>query len=159
MEKKLDCNYSRMLRAILNKSCRQHLTKQQLYGHLPQITKTIEIRRTRHARHFWRSRDELISDILLWIPSHGRAKARRPARTYRQHLCTDTGCNPEDLPEAMDDREGWREGVRHICADGVTWWWYGWLFVLLLGDSDLRIQLFFFFLLHSLVVFFCLWKL
>ena len=42
MEKKLDGNYTRMLRAILNKSWRQHLTKQQLYGHLPPITKTIK---------------------------------------------------------------------------------------------------------------------
>ena len=35
MEKNLDGNYTRMLWAILNKSWRQHLTKQQLYGHLP----------------------------------------------------------------------------------------------------------------------------
>ena len=41
MEKKLDGNYTRMLRAILNKSWRKHPTKQQLYGHLPPITKTI----------------------------------------------------------------------------------------------------------------------
>ena len=33
----------------------------------------------------------------------------RPARTYIQQLCEDTGCNPEDLPEAMNDREKWRE--------------------------------------------------
>ena len=74
-EKKLDGNYTRMLRAILNRSWRQHPTKHQLYGHLPPITKTIKIRRTRHAGHCWRSRDELISDVLLWTPSHGRAKA------------------------------------------------------------------------------------
>ena len=37
MEKKLDSNYTRMLRAILNKSLRQHSTKQQLYDHLPPI--------------------------------------------------------------------------------------------------------------------------
>ena len=42
MEKKPDDNYPRMLRAILNKSWRQHPTKQQLYGHLPLITKTIK---------------------------------------------------------------------------------------------------------------------
>ena len=39
MEKKLDGNYSRILRAILNKSWRQHPTKQQMYGHLVPITK------------------------------------------------------------------------------------------------------------------------
>ena len=62
LEKKLDGNYTRMLRAILNKSWRQHPTRHQLYGHLPPITKNIQVRRTRHAGHFWRSRDELISD-------------------------------------------------------------------------------------------------
>ena len=81
MQKKLDGNYTRMLRAILNKSWRQHPTKQQLYGHLLPITKTIQVRRTIHAGHCWRSRDELISDVLLWTPSYGRAKAGRPART------------------------------------------------------------------------------
>ena len=34
-EKKLDGNYTRTLRAILNKSWRQHPTRHQLYGHLP----------------------------------------------------------------------------------------------------------------------------
>ena len=63
LEKKLDGNYTRMLRAILNKSWRQHPTRHQLYGHLPPITKTIQVRRTRHAGHCWRSRDELISDV------------------------------------------------------------------------------------------------
>ena len=104
MEKKLESNYTRMLRAILNKSWRQHPTKQQLYGHLPPITKTVHIRLTRHAGHCWRSKDEHISDVLLWIPSHGRAKAGRLAQTYIQQLCADTECIPEDLPEAMIGR-------------------------------------------------------
>ena len=116
LEKKLDGNYTRMLRAILNKTWQQHPTRHQLYGHLPPITKTIQVRRTRHAGHCWRSRDELIRDVLLWIPTHGRAKAGRPARTYIQQLCEDTGCCPEDLPRAMNDREEWRERVRDIRA-------------------------------------------
>ena len=77
LEKKLDGNYTRMQRAILNKSWRQHPTRHQLYGHLPTITKTIQVRRTRHAEHCWRSRDELISDVLLWTPTPGRAKVAR----------------------------------------------------------------------------------
>ena len=113
-----------MLRAILNKSWRQHPTRHQLYGHLPSITKTIQVRRTRHAGHCWRSRDELISDVLLWTPTHGRAKAGRPARTYIQQLCEDTGCCPEDLPGAMNDKEEWRERVRDIRATSATWWWW-----------------------------------
>ena len=117
-----------MLRAILNKSWRQQPTKQQQYGHQLLITKTIKIRRTRYAGHYWRSRDELISDVLLWTPSHGRAKAGRPARTYIQQLSVDTGCSPVDLPEAIDEREGWRERVRDIRTDSGTWWWWWWLF-------------------------------
>ena len=123
LEKKLDGNYTRMLRAILNKSWRQHPTRHQLYGHLPPITKTIQLRRTRHAGHCWRSRDELIRDVLLWTPTHGRAKAGRPARTYIHQLCEDTECCPEDLPRAMNDREEWRKRVRDIRATSVTWWW------------------------------------
>ena len=81
------------------------------------ITKTIQVRRTRHAGHCWRSRDELIRDVLLWIPTHGRAKAGRPARTYIQQLCEDTRCCPEDLPRAMNDREEWpREGQGYPCC-------------------------------------------
>ena len=106
LEKKLDSNYTRMLRAILNKSWRQYPTKQQLYDHLPLITKAIKVRHTRHAGHCWKSRDELISDVLLRTLSHGRAKAGRPARTYTRQLCANKGCKPEVLPEAMDDREG-----------------------------------------------------
>ena len=53
-----------------------------------------------------------------------RAKAGRPARTYIQQLCEDTGCCPEDLPRAMNDREEWRERVRDIRATSATWWWY-----------------------------------
>ena len=124
LEKKLDGNYTRMLRAILNKSWRQHSTRHQLYGHLLPITKTIQVRRTRHAGHCWRSRDELISDVLLWTPTYGRAKAGQPARTYIQLLCEDTGCSLEDLPEAMNDREKWRERVWDIRACGMSWW--GW---------------------------------
>ena len=109
LEKKLDGNYT-----ILNKSWRQHLTRHQLYGHQPPITKTIQVRRTRHAGHCWRSRDELISDVLLWTPTNDRAKAGRPAQTYIQQLCEDTGCSPEDLPKVMND----------IRATSTTWWWW-----------------------------------
>ena len=105
-----------MLQAILNRSWRQHPTRHQLYGHLPPITKTIQVRRTGHAGHCWRCRNELIRDVLLWTPTHGRTIAWRPARTYIQQLCENTGCCPEDLPRAMNDRDEWRERIRDIRA-------------------------------------------
>ena len=121
MEKKLDGNYIRMLPVIFNKFWRQHLTKQQMYDHQPPITKTIKIRRTRRAGNCWRSRDELISDVLLWTPSHGRAESEWKGQTCIQQLCVDMGCIPEDLPESMDDREERRERVKDMRADSVTW--------------------------------------
>ena len=42
---------------------------------LYSLNSSEKIRRTRHAGHCWRSRDELISDVLLWAPTYGRAKA------------------------------------------------------------------------------------
>ena len=120
LENKLDGNYARMLRAILNKSWRQHPTKHRLYGYLASITKTIQVRRTRHTGHFWRSREKVISDVFLWTPTYNRAKAGRTPRTYIQQLCEDTGCSPEDLPEAMNEREKQRQRVRDIRASGST---------------------------------------
>ena len=38
------------------------------------------------------------------------------------------GCSPEDLPEAMNNREKWQERVRDNRAGGTTWWW--WIFIM-----------------------------
>ena len=101
--------------------------------HLPPITKTIQVKWTRHAGHCWRSRDKLISDVLLWTPTYGWAKAGQPARTYIQQLCEDMGCSPEDLPVAMNNREKWWERIRDIRANGTTWWWW-WYICRLIGQ-------------------------
>ena len=116
LEKKLDGNYTRMLRAVLNNSWRQRPTKQRLYSHLPPITKTIKVRLTRQPGHCRRSREELIMDVLLSTPSHGRAKVGRPARTYILKLWG---------PSGSDERYwGWREKAGDIRADGPTTWGY-----------------------------------
>ena len=72
--------------------------------------------------------DELISDILLWTPSHGQANAERTARTYIQQLCADTGFSSGDRPEVIDDREKWRarerERERERESQGYPCWWH-----------------------------------
>ena len=50
--------------------------EQVLFGHQPPIIKTIQVIRTRHVGLCWKSGDGLISDILLWNPSHGWAKCQ-----------------------------------------------------------------------------------
>ena len=120
MEKKLDGNYTRMLQVILNKFWKQHPHKEAAVRPPATHHENIQVRRTRHAGHCWRSKDELISDVLLWTPSHGRAKAGRPARTYIQQLSAEKGYSLKDIQGEMDDRDWWRERVKEVRG----WWWY-----------------------------------
>ena len=60
--------------------------------------------------------DELISDVLLWTS----LQQRLDDQLEPTYTCEDTGYSSEDLPEAMDDREGWRERIRDIRANGAT---------------------------------------
>ena len=120
LREKLNENYIRMLWVILNKSWKQHPTEQQLYGHLPPISKTTQVRRIRHAGHCWRGKNEIITNAFLWTFTHGRVSV---SRTYLHQLGTDTGSSLEDLPGATDDRVGWAEGVKKIHAVSTTWWW------------------------------------
>ena len=71
LEKRLYGNYTKILHAILNKSWKQHPKKQQLYGHLLPISQTIQVRWARQTGRCWWSKEELISNILLWTPTHG----------------------------------------------------------------------------------------
>ena len=98
----------------IEQSWRQHTTKQQLYGYLQLIWKTIQIRRARLDGHSWRSKSELISDVLVWTASHGRARVERPARTYLWQPCTNTECHKEYLQIAMDNRDEGRERIREV---------------------------------------------
>ena len=118
MERKLDSNCTRMLRAVLSKSWRQHPTKQQLYG--PPITKTIKVRQTRLAGHCWRSKGELISDVLLWTPSQGQARLEWWARTYLQQLCMDTWRTCQKWwVIGMSGERGPRKSILAACHDDI----------------------------------------
>ena len=115
IEKKLDGNCTRMLWAILNKSWKQQSTKQQLYGHLPPISKTIKISQTRDAWQCWRSKDELIRPLLADVQVLNNQQEL-------QQLSMDTGSCLEDLLEVMDDRDEWQERVRETCVSSTRWW-------------------------------------
>jgi hypothetical protein len=72
LENKLDGAYTRMLRAALNISWKEHKTNTELYKGIPPITQTIKMQRMRLAGHVWRNKNELASDVLLWQPTHGK---------------------------------------------------------------------------------------
>ena len=70
LERRLDGNYTRMLRAVLNKSWRQHPTRLQLYGHLPPITKTIQVRRTRYIYTHTHNYTHIYAHTYICIYTH-----------------------------------------------------------------------------------------
>ena len=113
-EARLDGCYTRMLRAALNISWEDHPTKRFLYGPLPPVTTKIRERRMRFAGHCFRSKHELVSDVLLWEPKHGKRSVGAPAQTYVEQLVNDAGQLLQDLPNAMEDRNYWRELVNSV---------------------------------------------
>ena len=119
--KGLDGTYTRMLRAALDISWEEHPTKKDLYGHLPPISAKIIERRLRFAGHCHRSKMELVSEVLLWQPKHGKRSRGAPATTYIKQLCQDVGCTKEDLPTLMGNREEWRELVNEVRETLSTW--------------------------------------
>ena len=98
LKKKLDGIYTSLLYAVLNRSWRQHSTKPQLYGHLLPISQTIQVGQ---ARHCWRCKEELISNILLWIITYEHTNVDLLAKTYIHLLCTDTEYCLENFSRAI----------------------------------------------------------
>ena len=104
LERKLDGTYTKMLRVVFNISWKLHLTNKKLYGNIPTLFKTIRERRTRFAGHCFRSENEIISGVLMWMPAHGFTKRGRPKRNYIKQLTDDTGLTVEEAKTAMKDR-------------------------------------------------------
>ena len=59
----------------------------------------------RFAGHRWRAKQRLAGDLLLWSPNHGKRRVGRPAITYIDQLCRDTGCLLNDLPALLQDSD------------------------------------------------------
>lgn len=94
LEYKIDGAYTRVLRAALNKSWKNHPTNKELYGNILSLSPlpiSKSIRKQRLAGHYWRSKDELAGDLLLWRPSHGKQASGHPKRTYVDQLTDVTG--------------------------------------------------------------------
>ena len=72
-----------MLRADLNKRWQDSTANNEVYGNIPKITITSREHRMRFSGHCWRSREEIISEVLLLEPLHGQRKHGRPQKTYR----------------------------------------------------------------------------
>ena len=79
-----------------------------LYAGLPRVSTIIRERHLRFSGHCWRSRNEVVSDLVLWEPKHGKRSVGGHAHTF-DLLEVDTGVSRDCLPAAMDDRIGRRK--------------------------------------------------
>ena len=66
--------------------------------------------------HCFRREDEVVSDFVLLDSNHGTAKVGRPIKTYLKLLTEDHGIQVADLPNAVDNRELWREIFESVWA-------------------------------------------
>ena len=119
-----------MLCTVLNKSWKQHFIKKQLYGHLHPISQTIQVRQTRCGA-LLKEKGRIHKQLPLMDSSaHGCASVGWSGKNYLHQFCVGTRCNLEDLPEAMDDKDGWWERVRELRVVSATLWRWWWLLLL-----------------------------
>ena len=87
---------------------------------------TSQVRRVRHVRLSWWSKDELVCDVLKWTLTDWHTSVGWLAKTNNHQLCANTWYRPEDLIRAITDRDGWRERIKRIPVVGLPWWWWWW---------------------------------
>ena len=98
-----------MLRVIKNVTWQKRITNEVLYAGLPKISTTIRERRLRFSGHCRRSKNEVVSDLVLWEPKHGKRSVGGQARIFVDLLEADTAVPRNCLPAAIDNRVGRRK--------------------------------------------------
>jgi len=107
MLKSLDGCYTNLLKRVQNLDWRNHPTLQDIYNGLPRISSVLTSRMLTFSGHCFRSKHEVISDLLLWCPA-GLKRSKK--HTFLDVLKRETGLQREELGTAMANRELWREG-------------------------------------------------
>ena len=106
--RRLDGAYTRLLRRALNVDYQQHMTNEALCQDLPRLSEVARDRRLKFTGHCVRAEQQPCSKLVLWRPTHGRARQGRPRKSYIDVLVEDTTFAVQDLPNAMRDRKIWR---------------------------------------------------
>ena len=78
--------------AMNKKKWRNHLTNKYLYGNIPMASASIKEQRLRFCGNSWGSKNELVSEVLLWEPTHGRRKPGRSPKSYITQLIENSDC-------------------------------------------------------------------
>ena len=113
-EKQLYGCYTRLLRAALNVNWRDHMTNIELYRYITPISARLRDHHLCFSGHCWRSKSEIISQMLFWELSRGKRTRGRPAMTYIDQLEKDTCLPRQELPKIMEDRTEWIKLVKSV---------------------------------------------
>ena len=101
--KQLDGTYTRILRMILNVHSSQKVTNEVLNGTIEKISTKIRLRFLKFAGHYLRRDDEVVSDLVLWEPTHGTRRRGRPSESYIRNLERETGIPASDYESSYDE--------------------------------------------------------
>ena len=117
LEQQLDGTYTRMLRRALNVSWKQHMTNEELYKNLQNVSKKIAERRLRLAGHCLRDPEEIASQLVLWQPTIGSTSRGRKATTFVNTLKRDTYLDSiQEIKTAAMDRRTWDSIFKSVRA-------------------------------------------
>ena len=105
---KVDGAYTRLLRRALKVDYQQHMTNEALYQGLPRLSEVARDRCLKFVGHCVRAEQQPCSKVVLWRPTHGRARQGRPHKSYIDVHVDDTNLAVEDLPNATRNRKIWR---------------------------------------------------
>ena len=89
--KKMDGTNTQILRMVLNIHWTNKIKNETLYGTIERLSNTIRRRRLKFAGHCLRREDEVVSDLVMWQPTHGTRRRGRPPDSYIKTLERDTG--------------------------------------------------------------------
>ena len=99
-------NCTIILRAVLNKIWMKQLKKLKLHGHLHSISQTTQVIWRRHNVHFWKSKDELMGDVLLLTTTHGDTSFSWAATSSNRQFCANIRYTWEIMSGTIDVWDG-----------------------------------------------------
>ena len=98
LHKNSACSQEQILEAAPHRKIAVWILTSYHTNHSIKKNKTCE-------RYFWRSRGELIREVLWRTPAHGCISVGWPAKIGLYPFCTNKRWNLEDLPSAMDNSD------------------------------------------------------
>ena len=112
----------------------KHMTNEELYGDIPQITTKIKARRLTFAGHCKRAEGCIVSKLVTWRPTQAEKSKGRPKKTYVDLLEDDTGYAVNEVENTMKDRHLWRAIINARQQESTEWvrnffHKFGWKFV------------------------------